>query len=439
MIVIGGPTTEYQSNAVASIQKYVEAGGRALILLDPPLKMGKPAIADNDALSTVLAAWGVTLDKDVILDLNPLGQLAGVGPQVALVSKYTFHPIVSEMNGVATGFPAGALHADQKHGQDRRAATLQLLGEQPGDRESELRRPSIPRTPRTRRDRCPWPPPAPSPPDKPDKEGRFVVVGNSQWAANSFIDFNGNSDLAMNAMNWLSSDEDLISIRPKPPEDRQITMTTQSDALGAHLQPVPAAAGRGARPACPSGGGGARRRRCMKTRGLILAAAALAVLAGVLYWSNRREAAKAAAGGTAEAPRIINLNSDDITRINILRNQTEKISLVKLDSGDWQVAETPALPGDSSTISGVLSAVSTLNSDRIVEEKPADLAAYGLAKPARRSRRQHQGRQDQQAAARRQYAGGREHVCHGGERSAPLHRFQLREDHARQGRPGFRR
>jgi ABC-type uncharacterized transport system involved in gliding motility auxiliary subunit len=26
-------------------------------------------------------------------------------------------------------------------------------------------------------------------------------------------------------MNWLSSDEDLISIRPKEPEDRRITMT----------------------------------------------------------------------------------------------------------------------------------------------------------------------------------------------------------------------
>jgi hypothetical protein len=120
----------------------------------------------------------------------------------------------------------------------------------------------------------------------------------------------------------------------------------------------------------------------MKTRGLILAAAALALLAGALYWSNRREAAKAAAGGTPEAPRIINLNSDDITRINILRNQTEKISLVKLDSGSWQVAETPVLPGEAGTMSALLSTLSALNSDRIVEEKPGDLAAYGLAKPS---------------------------------------------------------
>jgi ABC-type uncharacterized transport system involved in gliding motility auxiliary subunit len=61
--------------------------------------------------------------------------------------------------------------------------------------------------------------------DKENSEGRFVVVGSSSWVANSFLSFNGNSDLAMNAMNWLSSDEDLISIRPKPPEDRKVNMT----------------------------------------------------------------------------------------------------------------------------------------------------------------------------------------------------------------------
>jgi len=60
---------------------------------------------------------------------------------------------------------------------------------------------------------------------KENSQGRFVVVGSSSWLANRFIGFNGDSDLALNSVNWLSSDEDLISIRPKPPEDRRITMT----------------------------------------------------------------------------------------------------------------------------------------------------------------------------------------------------------------------
>jgi ABC-type uncharacterized transport system involved in gliding motility auxiliary subunit len=60
---------------------------------------------------------------------------------------------------------------------------------------------------------------------KENSEGRFVVVGSSSWAANRFINFNGNNDLALNAINWLASDEDLISIRPKQQEDRHVTMT----------------------------------------------------------------------------------------------------------------------------------------------------------------------------------------------------------------------
>ena len=61
---------------------------------------------------------------------------------------------------------------------------------------------------------------------KENSEGRFVVFGTSNWLSNSFLGFDGNSDLALNALNWLSSDEDLISIRPKEEETRAINMTT---------------------------------------------------------------------------------------------------------------------------------------------------------------------------------------------------------------------
>jgi ABC-type uncharacterized transport system involved in gliding motility auxiliary subunit len=43
--------------------------------------------------------------------------------------------------------------------------------------------------------------------------------------ANNILRFNGNRDMFLNMMNWLSSDEDLISIRPKEPEDRRLNMT----------------------------------------------------------------------------------------------------------------------------------------------------------------------------------------------------------------------
>src|SRR5204863_3400001 len=60
---------------------------------------------------------------------------------------------------------------------------------------------------------------------KDNNQGRFVVVGSSSWAANNILKFNGNRDLFLNMMNWLSSDEDLISIRPKEPQDRPLSLS----------------------------------------------------------------------------------------------------------------------------------------------------------------------------------------------------------------------
>jgi ABC-type uncharacterized transport system involved in gliding motility auxiliary subunit len=35
----------------------------------------------------------------------------------------------------------------------------------------------------------------------------------------------------MNMLNWLSSDEDLISIRPKDPEDRRLNMNARQTSM----------------------------------------------------------------------------------------------------------------------------------------------------------------------------------------------------------------
>jgi ABC-type uncharacterized transport system involved in gliding motility auxiliary subunit len=86
VLVVAGPTGDYQQPQVDAIKKFVEDGGRALFMLDPPLKIGRSEIADNDALTGLLASWGVTPQNDLILDMNPIGQVVGLGPHVALVT-----------------------------------------------------------------------------------------------------------------------------------------------------------------------------------------------------------------------------------------------------------------------------------------------------------------------------------------------------------------
>jgi ABC-type uncharacterized transport system involved in gliding motility auxiliary subunit len=224
VVVIGGPTGDYQQPEVDALKKYVEGGGRALFMLDPPLKIGRSEIADNDTLTALLASWGVTLQKDLILDLNPIGQLAGLGPQVALVTTYASQPIVSEMKGTATGFPL-VRSMDIKN--EGKSSVDKLFSSSDSSlATAKLNSPDIdPNDPKNKKGPLTIAAAGSYNTGKENSQGRFVVIGSASWAANSFLNFNGNKDLALNTMNWLSSDEDLISIRPKPPEDRRVTMT----------------------------------------------------------------------------------------------------------------------------------------------------------------------------------------------------------------------
>jgi ABC-type uncharacterized transport system involved in gliding motility auxiliary subunit len=223
-LVVAGPTRNYEQPEVDALKKYVEDGGRALLMLDPPLKIGRSEIADNDVLTNLLQVWGVMLNKDLILDLNPIGQLAGLGPQVALVTNYSSQPIVNEMKGTATGFPL-VRSMDIKN-TDKTSVQKLFDSSSSSLATNNLSSASVNvNDPKNKKGPLTIAAAGTYKTGKESSEGRFVVVGSSSWAANRFINFNGNNDLALNAVNWLASDEDLISIRPKQQEDRHVTMT----------------------------------------------------------------------------------------------------------------------------------------------------------------------------------------------------------------------
>ena len=223
-LVAAGPTRNYEQPEVDAIKKYVENGGRALLMLDAPLKAGRSPIADNDALASLLQGWGVTPNKDLILDLNPIGQLVGLGPQVALVTNYESQPIVSEMKGTATGFPLS--RSLEVKNTDKTSVQKLFDSSSTSLATTNLNSDAVSvNDPKNKKGPLTLAAAGTYNTGKENSQGRFVVVGSSSWLSNGFINFNGNNDLALNTINWLSSDEDLISIRPKEREDRRITMT----------------------------------------------------------------------------------------------------------------------------------------------------------------------------------------------------------------------
>jgi len=121
----------------------------------------------------------------------------------------------------------------------------------------------------------------------------------------------------------------------------------------------------------------------MKTGGLYIALAVLVILAGTLYWSNRRKPSDDTSKASADTPpAILKLDQGSIDKLEVKKKQAESLVLTKAGSGDWQITAPKPLRADQSAVTGILSDVSALNSERLVDDKAANLAPYGLDQPA---------------------------------------------------------
>jgi len=121
----------------------------------------------------------------------------------------------------------------------------------------------------------------------------------------------------------------------------------------------------------------------MKNSGLLIAAIVLAALSGALYWSNRHPASENTAKASIDTPpKILTLKQEDISKIQIKKKGGGELDLAKGDAGKWQITAPKPLGADQEAVSSLLSSLSSLNSDRLVEDKAADLGQYGLTQPS---------------------------------------------------------
>lgn len=224
ILIVAGPKYDYQQPIVDALKKYLTGGGRLLAALDPPLQVGKDTTSENPALTKMLAEFGVTFNSDLVYDTSGIGQLFGLSEVVPLVTAYESHVIVRDMKETATAFPL-ARSIEVKPATN---INMEKLFSTTGNSYSTGNLTALKLNPNT---------------DKKGphtlaaagiystgtandaSKGRLIAVGSSSFLANVIVGFNGNRDLSMNMMNWLSADEDLISIRPKDPQDRRLNLT----------------------------------------------------------------------------------------------------------------------------------------------------------------------------------------------------------------------
>jgi hypothetical protein len=119
----------------------------------------------------------------------------------------------------------------------------------------------------------------------------------------------------------------------------------------------------------------------MKSKGLLTASVLLLVLSGVIWWSNKKAATADKTPAENATVKLLNITEDQIQNIEIKKRTGETVQLQRNDS-KWQIAAPEPLRADPDAVSSMLSTLSSLSSERTVEEKATSLDQYGLTQPA---------------------------------------------------------
>jgi Domain of unknown function (DUF4340) len=120
----------------------------------------------------------------------------------------------------------------------------------------------------------------------------------------------------------------------------------------------------------------------MKLHSLAIAALVLAILTWFLYWSERHKRVDETSKLTADTPpAILKLDQNSITKLELKKKDSDPVVLTKSGSGDWQITAPKSFRADQSAVTGIVSTVSSLNSERVVEDKASNLQNFGLEQP----------------------------------------------------------
>ncbi len=218
VLVLAGPRVALLPGEIRLLQEYIDGGGNFLWLADPEQAMeGLEMLGENLATGFV---------PGIIADPN--SQLMGLERiDFTLVGEYPRHPITSNLTSLSLFPKAQAIefYGDENWQRqnflqsDSRSwnETGDMQGDvYKGDNDDEISGPltigmSLARSEHDSNGQ-PF-------------EQRVVIVGDADFLANSYLGNGSNLEIGINIINWLSHDDRLISISPRPAPDTRLELS----------------------------------------------------------------------------------------------------------------------------------------------------------------------------------------------------------------------
>lgn len=252
LIVVAGPRSGFTPPELDLFGRFVERGGRMIVLLEPLLP--EQAVTET-GLEEWLASYGVRVGRDIVVDST--NQVPFFGAESFFVNSYGEHPVTQALSDA--GVPVIVSLARSVTAEDDGAGyeVTQLLrtgaegwaetgladltAVEQGDQ--DVAGPvSLAVAVTTARDEG-GADAAPEPTGtaaeaggeetsadagedaSSESSGRLVVVGDSDLMTNGQIGNAGNPTFVLNAINWLVERQQLLGIPPKEPEQVRLTLT----------------------------------------------------------------------------------------------------------------------------------------------------------------------------------------------------------------------
>lgn len=241
VLIIAGPRKSLFPQEIATLENYLKRGGKLMILLDPNYDGG---------LGDVLKKYGLKLDSDMVID--KLSRVFGGSYLMPVVMEYgehkvtanfdlaTFYPEARSVEAVEeppTGVELEVLASTSENAWAEHNIDMLNRGEASFDEKEDKAGPvslavlaeidlkAFNQGADNNSKEEPNQKAGETKADPANKKAFLLVVGDSDFASNSYFGLSGNGDLFLNMVNFLAEEEHLITIKPREHSNQPVLMT----------------------------------------------------------------------------------------------------------------------------------------------------------------------------------------------------------------------
>ncbi|MBI5546860.1 MAG: GldG family protein, partial [Deltaproteobacteria bacterium] len=225
VVVVAGPAKAFQPGEVDALGKFLDAGGKAFLMLEPQVDSG---------LDGLLKAYNVEADRSLVVD--PVSRLFGASEVVPVVQNYSTESDITRDFKLNTVFPTArplTVLRDASSPAVAKPVALSMpsawgeanpTGEKV-QRDDEEKGGPFPLVVQVTKETK-----SVEQGGRRSDQARLVVAGDRDFATNKFHSAFGNEDLFLNCLSWLSDQTERITIRPRLRDASRLYLTPTQQA-----------------------------------------------------------------------------------------------------------------------------------------------------------------------------------------------------------------